>query len=191
MPTRPRWSRSFGSRRATSRSRMRRHLGCSLFLCLWAACAANASAGVPGVRLRVADAHQRGGLVWQEWTNHAGRDLCVTASGDGPGHYPRPLLVEPGRHWARFVFHTRLKPRRVSVTAWPKVDSSGNPVGDGRALHARVKPRRRGDGRITAWRAFFSLAPPPDYYIDLYAKWRPVCGAGPRHLLRRFQVRAA
>jgi hypothetical protein len=141
------------------------------------------------VELRIAGLDQNGSYVWEEWTSRSGAHSCVISSGDGRGNFPRPLAVEPGRYWARFVFRTRHKPRQVEVTAWRAIDPSGAPVGHGTRLPVELKPRRRSDGRIVAWRAFTSLAPPPDYYLDLYARWRSVCH-GPRDLLYRYHVAA-
>jgi hypothetical protein len=149
---------------------------------------AHASPGPPRFALRVAGLHQAGWIVFEEWTRRSGGRSCEISSGDGTGEYPRrPLVIGAGRHWARFVFRTRRKPRRVEITAWRRLDSAGNPVGRGVELPVRLEPRRRDDGRVVAWRAFFSIDPPPDYFVDLYAKWRSVCG-GPRHLLYRFHV---
>jgi hypothetical protein len=165
-----------------------------LFLCTALSClglgnrALAAGGAAPAVQLRIGDLRQGGGLVWQEWTDRAGPDTCVTGSADGPGHYPKPLVI-PGRHRARFLFRTPLKPRKVRITAWRAVDLHGNPIGPNEELPSDLKPTRRANGTVAAWRAIFSLRPPPDYYIDLYARWRRKCG-GPRHLLRTYHVAA-
>jgi hypothetical protein len=143
-----------------------------------------------GPELRVAGLHQSGWVVFEEWTRRSGSNGCVISSADGTGQFPRrPLVVPGGRHWARFVLHTPQKPRLVDVTAWRRLDPAGDPVGPGTELPVRLEPRRRGDGRVVAWRSFFSIDPPPGYFLDLYARWRSVCG-GPRHLLYRFHVAA-
>jgi hypothetical protein len=159
-------------------------------LAVSAVAVARAEHGSPVPELRIAGNHQAGRVVFEEWTRRSGSNSCVISSADGTGEFPRkPLVVAPRRHWARFAFRTRRRPRRVDVTAWRRLDSAGNPVGRGVELPVRLEARRRGDGRVVAWRAFFSIDPPPDYFLDLYARWRPVCG-GPRHLLYRFHVGA-
>ena len=119
--------------------------------------------------------------MWEEWTRQSG-DLCVTQSGDGAGEYPRALRLPAGKSHARFVLHTPLEPRRVSISVDPDPGAVG---GD------EIQPNlsERPDGQ--AWRASFSIVVPPHAYIDLYAKWPPCECGPPRHLLERFHLAAA
>jgi hypothetical protein len=132
---------------------------------------------------------QRGGLAWVEWT-YGDAPYCVGYSGDGPGTYPRPLELSPGSHPARFVFATAHKPKRVRITAWRETNAQGEPVGPSERLPAELSARRRADGTVAVWRATFDIAPPPDYYLDLYARWPAGRCGGPRHMLRTFHITA-
>lgn len=157
---------------------------------LWMAMPSSASAGwVPRTELRIADQRQGGGMVWAEWTRRTGR-YCTVMHGDGLGTYPDPLTVAPGQHAARFLLRSPRKPRRVSITAWRAADPWGNPIGPGEELPFELEARAAGDGTVRAWRAAFSVAPPPDYYLDLYVRWPAGKCGGPRHLLERFQLAA-
>jgi hypothetical protein len=142
---------------------------------------------VPRVELRAGGETQRGSLAWEEWTRRSG-DYCAGYSADGPGSFPRALEVSPGAHTARFVFHTARRPKRVDITAWRAVDSHGNAIGAGQALSYELSPRRRDDGSTVLWRAVFYINVRPDYYLHLYARWRPGQCGGPRHMLRTFHI---
>jgi hypothetical protein len=163
----------------------------SLLAGIFDSSSAFALGSAPRVQLRVGAQHQTGGVVWEEWTDRAGPNSCVTGSGDGPGTFPTALQVAPDEYRPRFVVRTPLKPRRVELTAWRAVNGSGQPVGDETQLGVRLKPLRGRHGRINAWRVLFHIAPPPDYYMRLYVRWRPhhLCG-GPRHLLWLYHVAA-
>ena len=146
----------------------------------------------PRVELRAAGQSQPGGLNFAEWTSGAGPGYCVTYDADGPGQYPEPLHVGAGARVAHFVFKRRQRPRTVRITAWHAVDDRGYPVGDGEQLDYELRARRFSDGRIHAWVASFDVQPPPDYYLDMYARWRDSrrCG-GPRHMLRTYHLSAS
>jgi hypothetical protein len=141
----------------------------------------------PLVDLRTSEGSQRGALVFEEWTDRAGGDVCATGSADGPGAFPDKGLGASESGDAKFVFKTPLRPKRVEIFAWREVDANGEPVGEPEELQFVLTPRANDDGEIKKWRATFAATPPPDYYLRLYARWKPVCG-GPRHMLRTFHL---
>jgi hypothetical protein len=160
-----------------------------LFTCLLSLLFVSQAAGgigrPPAVDLRTSEGSQRGGLVFEEWTDRRG-DVCATGSGDGPGTFPHNGLgvSESG---AKFVFETPLRPKRVEIFAWREIAANGDPIGDAEELPFVLTPRVDADGEIRKWRASFAASPPPDYYLRLFARWKPVCG-GPRHILRTFHL---
>jgi hypothetical protein len=149
---------------------------------------ASAASSPPKTVLRAEGHVQRGGLVWEEWTSGGGGGHCVGLVADGTGTYPKPLRLGSGLHHARFVLLRRQKPRRVKVTAWHAIDSSGYETGRSEALPYTLQPRRDDEGVLTAWKVRFSLDPPPNYYLHLYVRWpNGKCG-GPRHVLRTYSI---
>jgi hypothetical protein len=150
---------------------------------------APSAAGVaPKTELRVGAESQRGGLVWEEWTSGDGQH-CVTNSADGPGTFPKPLSTSPGHHRARFLLLRSQKPTAVKITAWRSVNSHGQATGPKKEVPFTLRPRRGDGGRITAWRARFSVDLPPAYYLHLFASWPDGRCGGPRHLLRTYSIR--
>jgi hypothetical protein len=151
---------------------------------LGAPVSAGAAVSAPDVDLRIGQDRQQGGLVWTAWTARSGTG-CVSLSGDGPGRYPRPLQAAPGADRARFVFHERLRPKRVSIVAFRERPRDGS---SSEELEAVLRARRDQHGEIVAWRASFQLTPPGRYYIDLFARWpTDECGP-PRQLYHRFHI---
>ena len=142
--------------------------------------------GLPASGLVAEHQHQRGGLVWEEWTD-GNRHSCVAQSGDGTGAYPRPLAISPGPHLAHFVLGRAERPNRIRIVAYRSADQAD----PGMKLPYELRPRLNRVGAITAWRVYFRVTPPPNYYLDLYAKWpaHAFCG-GPRHFLRTYSVKS-
>jgi hypothetical protein len=141
----------------------------------------------PKTELRVGGQSQRGGVVWEEWNWRDGQ-YCVYSSADGTGTYPKPLRVSAGSHRARFLLFRRQMPVAVTITAWHRLDSRGYETGASEVLPYTLRPRRNEQGRVTAWGVRFSVKPPPDYYLHLYARWPDGRCGGPRHLLRTYSI---
>jgi len=141
----------------------------------------------PRAELRAGGKSQDGGLVWEEWTS-GGPRFCTALSGDGTGRFPKPLRLGPGAHRPRFVLFRRQKPSDLQITAWHELDDTGSPVGRGEDLPVVLEPRRDADGRLTSWRAIFSVTLPPPDYLQLYAEWPDGQCGGPRHFLRTYSI---
>jgi hypothetical protein len=162
---------------------------CVLVALPLSAAMAGRAAGPPRVVLHAGGHAQRGGLAWEEWTSGDGQH-CVTASGDGPGTFPRPARLSPGRHGPSFVLFRRQRPSDIEVTAWHKLDRRGYQTGPSEAPPHTLHPHRNAAGDVTAWLVRFDVNVPPPYYLHLYAAWPAGKCEGPRDLLRTYAITA-
>ena len=88
--------------------------------------------------------------------------------GCGYAPYSFPRLASLNRR-VRLVISKSTPPQRLVVQEWRKLNDSGSPAGDGRAVPYELRPDQREDR--TRWVAFLRLSPARKHFIGVHGEW--------------------
>lgn len=114
------------------------------------------------------------------WTYREGPTSgCAAVVADGGPSY-EPVVSVAHRHARpRIVLRRDRRPRVVRFRAYSQLDAQGYPVGHGRRVNSRLRPKRSG-GEIVAWALRFRVDVAERPYFDARLRWpgRGRCRSG-------------
>lgn len=128
----------------------------------------------PKVVVKAPGAWQRGVLGTYCWSyvdrgSNEGTGFCA----DSLHGFPEAEPAGAGDP-ARFRLWAPKRPAELSILFWRELDENGQPVGDGEAIPAELRPHRK-DGELVAFDALFDLPTETgDHYLWVFAKWEEI-----------------